>query len=467
MNKWSKFSLLYLAGTLIGMSQLKIAPVVYSLSSYLGVSLTQAALLTSIFTIYGIFIAIPGGVLVTKFGAKKLLLIIMGLLAFRNSLGLASKPAVDNINFMVERWKTDGIKSWNDLYIYASKIGKLMAPLVNAKENEVTVVGSTTSNIHSALATFYKPTKERYKILVDDLNFPTDRYAVDSIVRLKGYSIEDGVKILKSPDGEFIDEDAVIKAMTDDVALILLPAVLYRSSQIIDMKRLADEAHKRSIIIGFDLCHAIGAIEMDFEDIQPDFAVWCTYKYLNGGFGSNAALYINKKHFDLDPGLAGWFGNRNDTQFQLKQEFEHERDASGWQTGTPSIFSMAALESSLKMFNEVGMKEVRHNSLEKTAYLMYMIDEKLAKHGYYYGNPTDDKIRGGHVCLQHEEAYRITAALRDNGVIPDFREPNVIRVAPIAFYTSYEEIYQVIETLEKIIVEELYTKYSNSRTSVV
>lgn len=384
-----------------------------------------------------------------------------------NSLGMASRAAVASIEKMIERWKKEGVQAWNDLYIYSEKISALMAPLVNATPQEITVTGSTTSDIHSALTTFYHPTEDRYKILVDDLNFPTDRYAVDSIVELKGYSIEDAVKVVRSSDGEFIDEDAVIEAMTDDVAVILLPTVLYRSAQIIDMKRLTEEAHKRGIIIGFDLCHAIGAIEIDFKEIQPDFAVWCTYKYLNGGLGSTAGLYINQKHFDKKPGLAGWFGNRNDTQFQLKHQFEPQPDASGWQIGSPAIFSMAGLEGSLQIFNQLGMKKIRENSLNKTAYLMYLIDQELADYGYSYGNSTDDRVRGGHVCLQHEEAYRIAAALRNNGVVPDFREPNVIRLAPIALYTSYEEINLVVQTLKKIVAEKIYEDYSNTRSSVV
>lgn len=190
-----------------------------------------------------------------------------------NSLGMASKSAVRKLEEMIERWKHETSRAWDDLYVYGEKIGRMMAKLVNADPKEVIVTGSTTSDIHSALATFYHPTQDRYKILVDDLNFPTDRYAIDSMVRLKGYTVEDGVKVVPSPDGEFIDEEAVIAAMTEDVAVVLLPTVLYRSAQILDMKRLTEEAHKRGIYIGFDLCHAIGAIEIDFKDIQPDFAV--------------------------------------------------------------------------------------------------------------------------------------------------------------------------------------------------
>lgn len=384
-----------------------------------------------------------------------------------NSLGLASKDAEETLVRMMETWKKEGIKLWDALFHYAGKLGEMSAPLINANPDEVVITGSTTINIHQCISTLYKPTKERYKILVDDLNFPTDRYAVDSQVRLRGYDPKDAVKVVKSSDGRLIDEAAVIDAMTEDVAMILLPTVLYRSSQIVDMKRVTDAAHERGILIGWDLCHAIGAIPMDFQDIQPDFAVWCTYKYLSAGPGSIAGLYMNRKHFKETPGLAGWWGNKDDTQFELKHEFEHQHDASGWQIGSPSFLAMAPLEGTLTIFNEIGMSKIREKSLNITAYLMYLIDEKLSQYGYTVGNPREDSKRGGHVCLEHDEAYRICKALKEANIIPDFREPNVIRLAPIALYNTYEEVYTLVETLENIIVNKKYEKFSNERTLVV
>lgn len=384
-----------------------------------------------------------------------------------NSLGLASKDAEEALVRMMETWKKEGIKLWDALFHYAGKLGEMSAPLINANPDEVVITGSTTINIHQCISTLYKPTKERYKILVDDLNFPTDRYAVDSQVRLRGYDPKDAVKVVKSSDGRLIDEAAVIDAMTEDVAMILLPTVLYRSSQIVDMKRVTDAAHERGILIGWDLCHAIGAIPMDFQDIQPDFAVWCTYKYLSAGPGSIAGLYMNRKHFKETPGLAGWWGNKDDTQFELKHEFEHQHDASGWQIGSPSFLAMAPLEGTLTIFNEIGMSKIREKSLNITAYLMYLIDEKLSQYGYTVGNPREDSKRGGHVCLEHDEAYRICKALKEANIIPDFREPNVIRLAPIALYNTYEEVYTLVETLENIIVNKKYEKFSNERTLVV
>lgn len=388
-----------------------------------------------------------------------------------NSLGLASKDAEETLQIALEKWKEESIKIWNvddsKYFLYSNYLAKLMAPLIGVHEDEIAVTGSTTISIHQTISTFYKPTKNRFKILVDNLNFPTDRYAVDSQVRLKGFDPSQAVKVIKSQDGKFLDEEKIIEAMSDDVAVILLPTVLYRSAQILDMKKVTDAAKERGIIIGWDLCHAIGSIEMDIGSLDCDFAVWCTYKYLNGGPGSTAALYINRKHFKKLPGLAGWYGNKPETQFLLRQEFEHNQDGSGWQIGSPSILSMAPIEGALKMFHEAGMSNIRMKSLRLTSYLMFLIEKKLSCFGFSIGNLREYSRRGGHVCLEHEEAYRISMALKSQGVVPDFRDPNVIRLAPIAFYTSYVEVYDMVDILIDIMEREVYKKFSSKRNFVV
>ncbi|ETI68314.1 kynureninase [Neobacillus vireti] len=388
-----------------------------------------------------------------------------------NSLGLCSKDAKEALFHVIDLWEKHGIGIWDvedsKYFLYQKVLGEKLAQLINAEADEVTVMTNTTINIHQGISTFYKPTPERYKILVDDLNFPTDRYAVDSQVRLKGYDPRDAVKVIPSPDGNLISEDAIIEGMTDDVALILLPSVLYRSAQLLDMERITAEAHKRGIIIGWDLCHSIGAIPHDFKKINPDFAVWCNYKYMSAGPGAIASFYINKKHFGMEPGLAGWHGNNKETQFKLLNDFDHELNAHGWQTGTQPLFSMAPLEGVLKIYHEVGMEKIRAKSLDITAYLMNLVDERLVKYGYSIGNPREDHKRGGHVCLVHEEAYRICKALKKHGVIPDYREPNVIRLAPVALYVSYENVYRLVEILEEIAINKEYENYSNTRTLVV
>ncbi|KAJ2938450.1 hypothetical protein O0L34_g12889 [Tuta absoluta] len=387
-----------------------------------------------------------------------------------NSLGLASKDAESNVLKALETWKNEGVKLWSvedGKYILCSRnMAKLMAPLVGADPDEIAIVESTTTNIHQTISTFYEPTKDRYKVLVDDINFPTDRYAIDSQVRLKGLDPEDAVKVVKAKNW-YMNEDDIINAMTDDVAIALLPLVYYRTAQIIDMKKITSAAKERGIIIGWDLSHGAGAVEVDFKSVDADFAVWCTYKYMNGGPGSPAALYINRKHFNKLPGLAGWYGNKPETQFMLRQDFEHQKDASGWQIGSPHLLSVSPIEGSLKILNEAGMKNIRAKSLEITAYLIYLIEKKLAKYGCKVGNLREDSKRGGHVCLLHDEGYRISLALKSRGVVPDFRDPNVIRLAPTALYTSYQDVYKMVDILVDIMENKTYEDFSTKRQMVV
>jgi kynureninase len=387
-----------------------------------------------------------------------------------NSMGLASKDAEEGIIMMIEKWKKEGVKLWvvdnGKCYLYSSHIAALMAPLIGADKEEIAVGTNTTTNIHQGISTLYKPTKDKYKILVDDINFPTDRYAVDGQVRLKGYDPKDAVKIVKSDNEKFLDEDKIIEAMTPEVALVLLSTVYYKTSQLLDMKKITDAAKKRDIIIGWDLSHAVGAVEIDLKSLDADFAVWCSYKYLNGGPGCPAMMYCNRKHFDKTPGLPGWYGNKRDTQFLLLQDFEHQQDASGWQTGSPSILSMSGLEGSLKIFLEAGMSNVRKKSLHLTGYMMYLIEEKLSKYGFKIGNYKEDSKRGGHVCLEHDEGYRISIDLKKRGVVPDFRDPNMIRLTPTGLYNSYKEVYDAVEILLDIVETESYKKIDPKRQLV-
>ena len=388
-----------------------------------------------------------------------------------NSLGLSSKDAEKSLLNVFDVWRREAIKIWgteNGRYFnFSRNLAEKLKGLINADADEIIVMGSITTNIHQAISTFYKPTEKRYKILMDELNFPTDIYAVKSIIELKGYKPEDALIEVKSRDGRTICEDDIIEDMSDDVALILLPSVLYRSAQLLDMKRITSEAHKRGILIGWDLAHSMGSVPHDFKDINPDFAVWCSYKYLNGGPGANAGMYINKRHFNKSAGLKGWFGNKDESQFLMSHDFEQDKDANGWLLGTHNIFSMAPLDGALNVFNEVGIGNIRNKSLHITAYLMYLIDTRLVKLGYGIGNPREDHKRGGHICLEHDEAYRISLALRDNSIIPDYREPNVIRLAPVALYVSYNEVYRLVEILEKIVNEKEYENYSLDRVTVL
>ena len=380
-----------------------------------------------------------------------------------NSCGLCSVDAEETLLETLKAWKELGIGIWSKggYFLYQDKLGALMAPLINADPEEVTCGNSTTVNVHQGILTFYQPTARRNKIIMDDLSFPSDKYAVVSDIRASGYDPGECLKVVKSRDGETISEEDMIEAMTDDVCIILLPSVLYRSAQLVDMERITREAHARGIYVGFDLCHSIGVVPHDFKRIDPDFAMWCDYKYLNGGPGAIAGLYINKKHFGRQPGLAGWQGNRKDTQFNLSQEYVHAKYAGGWQIGTQPLLSMAPLEGSLKMIREAGLDNIREKSLQISAYLMFLIDLKLEKYGFGVGNPREDEVRGGHVALTHKEALRINEAFKANRIVPDFRYPNVIRLAPAPLYTSYEDVYEMVERIIKIMENKEYEEFEN------
>lgn len=376
-----------------------------------------------------------------------------------HSIGLTSINAEKKLIKLLELWKKDGIGFWsygNSKYMkYSSILAELMAPLIKVQPNEIVISGSCTSNIHVAMCTLYKPTCSKYKVLVDDINFASDRYAVDSQVKLKGLNPVNAVKVVNS-QGNFMNEDLIINSMTPDVALLLLPAVYYKTAQFLQLKKICEKANEFNIIIGLDLSHAIGVVDLNLEILDIDFAVWSAYKYLNGGPGSCAGLYINKKHFHLSPGLAGWYGNRNETRLQFKQEFDQQRDANGWQIGTPCLFSMAPLKGSLEIFKEAGISNIRNKSLHITAYLMYLVDKKLVHYGFSVGNLREDEKRGGHVSITHEHGQRITLALKNRGIVIDFREPDIMRVAPIALYTTYVQVYEFVEILLDIMKNNEY-----------
>ena len=385
-----------------------------------------------------------------------------------NSLGLLSKDAEQTLNEAIAAWKEGAIDIWGKYgyFLYHDKLGAMLAPLLNADPEEVTVGGSTTINVHQAIATFYQPKEGRDKILVDDLNFPSDRYAIMSQIRAHGLDPDKCLKTVVSRDANFIYEDDIIDAMTDDVCLVLLPSALYRSAQLVDMKKVTAAAHERGIFIGFDLCHSMGTVPHDFKDIDPDFAVWCNYKYLSAGPGAVAGLFINKRHFDRTPGLNGWWGFDNETQFDMTLTFDHQRDAGGWQIGTSPILAMAPLEGSLKMVEEAGIDNIREKSLDLTGYMMYLIDEKLTKYGFSIGNYREDEKRTGHVALVHEKAIQINEVMKAKGVIPDFRFPDVIRLAPVSLYTSFTEVYDMVDIVVGIMESKEYEKFGSERGTI-
>lgn len=383
-----------------------------------------------------------------------------------NSLGLLSKRAEQSLMDVLNDWKEHGIDGWMGgkypWFTLSEQLAEKLAVLVGAEAKEVIVTGSTTVNLHQLAATFFEPKPGKTKILADELTFPSDIYALQSQLKLKGLNSETELVQVKSKNGITLNEQDIIDAMTDDVALIVLPSVLYRSGQLLDMELLTKEAHKRNIPIGFDLCHSIGAIPHELSKWGVDFALWCNYKYVNAGPGGVGGIYVNKKHFTKTPGLSGWFGSKKESQFDMDHTFDSEESAGGFQIGTPHMLSTAPLIGSLSIFEEAKIERIRSKSLKLTTLLMDLLDQELTG-VFEIVNPLDDARRGGHVALMHNDAARICKALKDNSIVPDFRAPNVIRLAPVALYNSFRDVYDAVQILAKIMNTREYEKYENKR----
>lgn len=390
-----------------------------------------------------------------------------------NSLGLLCKDGEKCMERIIDEWKSLGIKGWlageQPWFYYAETLGEKAAGLMGAKPEEVVATGTTTLNIHSLVGTLYKPSGKRTKILADELNFPTDIYALRSQIGLRGLDPDEHLALVPSEDGHCLDERRIVDMMTDDIALALLPAVLYRSGQLLDLPLLGGEAQRRGIIIGFDCSHSAGVVPHNLDEAHVDFAVWCGYKYLNGGPGGIAFLYLNEKHFSKEPGMAGWFGYVKEKQFDLLLDFEHAPCAGGMQISSPGILAAAALEGSLDLIRQAGVEAIRGKSIRMTSYFMYLVDELISREPYAFRivTPGDVPRRGGHVALTHpREGYRICEALKSRGVIADFRPPSILRFAPAPLYTTYMDIWQVVQFLKEIVERREYERFSKKRDAI-
>lgn len=374
-----------------------------------------------------------------------------------NSLGLLSKDAESSVTEALASWKEHGIDGWLDAdppwFTLGEDLGARMARLVGAAPESVIVTGTTTVNLHQMVASFYRPEEDRRQIVATALDFPSDIYALQSQIRLHGGDPDRDLVLVSSRDGRTIDEDDIIAAITSDVALVLLPSILYRSGQVLDMPRLTAAAHENGALIGFDCAHSVGALPHDFDGWDVDFAVWCTYKYLNAGPGAVGALYVNLRHVGREPALAGWWGYRKDRQFDMAHHWEGAASAGAFQISTIPVLSSAALLGSLDIFEDAGIDKIRAKSLAQTDYLISLIEASGLcdkPFGYRIGTPRKHARRGGHVAVEHDDGRRIAQALKARKIIPDFRQPDVIRLAPIALYTSYHDIWRTVQVLREI-----------------
>lgn len=330
------------------------------------------------------------------------------------------------------------------------------AKMVGANTGEVVHMNGLTTNIHLLMVSFYRPTKERYKIICEAKAFPSDQYALESQVKFHGFDPHDAIVEVYPREGEHTicqeDIEAAIAENKDQLALVFWGGVNYYTGQLFDMKRIAEVGHDAGAIVGFDLAHAAGNVLLELHDWNVDFAAWCTYKYFNSGPGSVSGIFVHDKHAREDlPRFAGWWGYNKEKRFKMEPGFDPIPGAEGWQLSNAPIFAMAPHLASLKMFEEVGMEKLRLKSVKMTAYLEEVI-RFIAKENdadIEIITPRDASSRGCQLSiLAHGYGKDLFNYLAENGVFADWREPNVIRIAPVPLYNSYFDCYKFGEILD-------------------
>ena len=378
-----------------------------------------------------------------------------------NSLGLQPKITKNYINQELEDWANLGVEGHtegkNPWLHYHEFLTDTMAHIVGAKTIETIVMNSLTVNLHLMMVSFYKPTKDRYKILIEADAFPSDKYAVQSQLRHHGYDAQDGLIQWKARKGEdlanYDDLETILKEHGEDIALIMIGGVNYYTGQFFDLKRIATLGHKHGCMVGFDCAHGAGNVQLDLHDSGADFAVWCSYKYLNSGPGSLAGAFIHERHAhntDLNR-FTGWWSHNKDTRFKMRDEFDQLPGAEGWQLSNPPILSMAAIRASLDVFKEAGFENLCKKSKQLTGYFEFLIQE-LNNSAIKIITPSAPNARGCQLSIKVSNADKsLHKKLTNAGVVSDWREPDVIRCAPVPLYNTFTDVYELVERLKTVI----------------
>lgn len=376
-----------------------------------------------------------------------------------NSLGLQPKSVRAALEQELDDWARLGVDAHfqgkTPWYSYHEEFRAGGARLVGAEPGEVVMMNSLTVNLHLMMASFYQPTTQRFKIVMEHAAFPSDTYAVRTQLRHHGFDPDEGLVTVAPRAGEHVirteDIEAFLGRDGDSVALLLFGGVNYYSGQVFDMARITAAARAEGCVVGWDLAHAAGNVELKLHEWDVDFAVWCNYKYLNSGPGAVAGCFVHDRHGrnpDV-PRLAGWWGNDPATRFRmhLEPEFVPRDGADGWQVSNPPILALAPVRASYAMFDEVGMAALRAKSVTLTAYLEYLVDG-ISTERFEIITPRDPDERGCQLSiLAHERPRELFAALEEDGVVCDFREPGVIRVAPVPLYNTFHDVWRFGQVL--------------------
>lgn len=377
-----------------------------------------------------------------------------------NSLGLMPKAARALVEAELDDWARLAVEGHlggrTPWYSYHERLREPMARVVGARSGEVVMMNSLTANLHLMLVSFFRPTETRRKILIEEAAFPSDAYAVASHLETRGLDPKEALLIARPRPGEAVlrteDLEGLLAQRGHEIALVLLPGVQYYTGQLLDMASITTAAHAAGCIAGFDLAHTVGNTDLRLHDWNVDFAVWCSYKYLNGGPGAVGGCFVHERHgMKARPRYAGWWGNDPSTRFQmhLNPVFVPVSGADGWQLSNPPILSMAPLRAALDLFDQVGMPALRARSQRLTGYLEFLI-RRLPPGVVEIVTPEDSTARGCQLSLRAPRASELSGVLRDRGIVTDFRPPDAIRVAPVPLYNTFQEVWRLGQTLEGI-----------------
>ncbi len=376
-----------------------------------------------------------------------------------NSLGLQPKTTREAISQELLDWQNYGVEGHfhakNPWMPYHEFLTNAMAEVVGAKPIEVVVMNTLSVNLHLMMVSFFRPEGKRNKILIEYDAFPSDKYAVESQLKFHGIDPSEGMIQLKARDGEDLirieDIEQVIEERGEEIALIMLGNTNYYTGQFFDMKHITKLGHAKGCKVGFDCAHGAGNVDLQLHDSGADFAVWCTYKYMNSGPGSLGGCFVHERHADDKelPRFAGWWGHNKETRFKMRDGFDPIPGVESWQLSNPPILSMAAIKASLEIFQKAGIKNLRKKADSLTGYLEYLVDN-IGDARIKIITPRDVSQRGSQLSIQVKNADKsIFDKITEAGVIADWREPDVIRIAPTALYNSYEDVFRFSELLKE------------------
>jgi kynureninase len=374
-----------------------------------------------------------------------------------NSLGLQPKSVEYLMNRELRDWARHGVeghfRAANPWFSYHHIFSERLAKIVGAKKDEVVAMNTLTVNLHLMMMSFYRPKGKRYKILMEAGAFPSDQYAMETQVRMYGYDPNDAIIEVAPKEGEhLIDDDAIIAAIEhagESLAIVMIGGVNYYTGQFFDLERIVKASHKVGAKCGFDLAHAVGNIPLRLHDWNADFACWCSYKYLNSGPGGVGGVFVHERLGDNPEvfRLAGWWGNDEKSRFKMQKGFLPQKGAASWQMSNAPVFNMVAHNASLDLFDKAGLDNLRRKSIKMTSYLEFLL-RKVDNLEFEIITPKETERRGAQLSMLFgADGRKVFDHLTENGVVADWREPNVIRVAPVPMYNTYEDCYRLFELL--------------------